>query len=78
MNKLILQILNKDGEIIKEKKYRSLKQIQSEYGPDIDYFSWRAVWLMSQGKVPMKKTHPLNKKLYSKFRIFDDEPIILV
>lgn len=78
MNKLRLQILNADGEIIEEKKYRSLKNIQSEYGPDIDYFSWRAVYKMSNGLVPMKKTHPLNKKLYSRFRIFDDEPILLI
>jgi len=74
MNKLILQILDKDGNILEGKKYKSLRTIQHENGPDIDYFNWRAIWLLSMNKTKTKNIHPLNKKLYEKYRIIDDEP----
>lgn len=72
MNKLLLQTLNKDKEVIDSKKYKSLKEIERDL--NIDYFALRCIWLVSNGKELKKSLHPYNNAVYEKYRIVNILP----
>ena len=75
MNKLILQILNSEGEVVESKSYKSLKHIEREL--KIEYFALRALWLMSNGK-KVKNLHQFNDQISKKYRIINEPCLLLV
>jgi hypothetical protein len=65
--KIILEVLNENGEVESSAEYRNLKMLIYVY-PDIEYHQWRAVYLHYAGKTK-KFIHPLTQQLINKFRI---------
>lgn len=70
MNKLILTIINENGEKI-ETFHKSLKDIEKQY-PQIAYHSLREIYLYSSGK-KQRKLHKFNLQLIEKMTIKDAE-----
>jgi hypothetical protein len=62
MNKINLKIM-KDGEVVSEKVYNSLKLMHDDY-PEIQYHQLRAIWMKSTDPLKAnKKLHKTNSKL---------------
>jgi len=57
------------------KKYKSLKLIERDY-PQIPYHNLREIYLYSTQR-KMRKLHGYNAKLYEKFRIVDDDEVVV-
>jgi hypothetical protein len=65
--RVILEVLNENGEVESSKEYKNLKLVTSDY-PHIEYHQWRSVYLHYAGKTK-KFIHPLTQQLINKFRI---------
>ena len=72
MNKMFLQILDNDGQIVSSKSYKSLRELNTDY-KEIPYTSLRAIYLKSVNS--KTKLHRFNEHLYKTMRISngDDE-----
>jgi hypothetical protein len=67
MNKLLLQLLDKQsGEIISTHHFKSLKEINKLY-PEIPYHNLRSLYLKSVDS--KTKLHSYNQNLYMSMRI---------
>ena len=77
MNKLILQMINNNGDVTKTKAYKSLKAIEEEI--NIPYHNLREVYLYCTGR-KVRNLHNYNQELYQQLRIVDapKEKVIVV
>ena len=66
--KFTMQILNEDGSMNYEKKYKSYREIAKEL--NLEYHVVRALEQLSDKKVTRKYLHPALNSLSKKVRIF--------